>query len=312
MSRFYRFCLCLFTAFFVIACGGGGGGDDEGASGGGGVDEVGQPGTPVLNGSFNLSVVDGITTEWNTALTSVLQPSVAYVNRIIDLPKDIPISMQNCGVANAFYLPERSGESIAPIIFMCWELYDQIILYFDAEFEDDLDTSFQVTNGAYTHVMYHEIGHAIDEQLALPIVGNTESAADAIATVLAVEQGFGINTLAAALLFDADGDGSFADVHAGGADRAGDLFCWALGGDPTLAESFSSITQIFIDSGRDCVSEYAGQVASVSSWLPNISGPVGKATRTIASADALTEETLTSLRDAMLNSTAISNLLSAN
>lgn len=314
------------VATLVVACGGGGNsGEDEG--GGGEVVVIGDGGgpipppevievePPIASGDFILGISGGFNEEWDATLNSNLQPRLNYVNGIVALPQDMPVSLQDCGIANAFYVPRQpnlqTGEIIEPIIVMCWELYFQMLANFDQTWPEDPDTAFLVSIGAYTHVLYHEIGHALDDQLELPIVGNSESAADAIATVFSVQSGEGINVISAALLFDTEEDGSFAAVHAGGADRAGDLFCWALGGDPALAEFFTELTQVFVLSGRDCAGEYEAQLSAVSAWLPNIAGPVGLAAdRTAAKLSSMSESMTDSLRDAANSSPTITRIKS--
>ncbi len=295
----------VLSVSLLAACGGG---DDEDN---GTVMPIGPAGPVVepapLNGDFELTVIDGVDSSLVDALDEFLGQGVDYVNRLVALPKDIPVSLQNCGVANAFYLPERIEEPSGPAVFLCWEFFFFAVGVFDELFPEDPEAAAAFSLGAITYVMYHEFGHALDDQLDLPIFGNTESAADAIATVLAVEQGFSFYAVAGALLFDLDGQGSFVDEHAGGADRAGDLFCWAIGGDPFLAEALSTITQSFSDGGRDCVTAYAGQLAAVSTWLPEIAGPVGKR-KTGSATSELSETALESLRNAILASKAVTRL----
>lgn len=302
--------ICLIAAtVLTVSCGGGGSG--------GGEDTVVFPETaPALNGNFNLSINGGLNSDFVELMDGALAPRVAYLNRVTDLPKDIPVAMEDCGISNAFYVLELSDQQLAeleideqfngPLIFLCWELLYDTLNFFNDAFEDP-EVAVLSSLGAYTQVLYHEVGHALDDQLDLPIVGNTESAADSIATVLAVEEGFGIFPLSAALLFDASGDGSFAAVHPGGADRAGDLFCWALGGDADLAGSFTELMQIFANSGRDCVAEYAALLDSVTTLLPGIAGTFAKQPPV-----ELTDAALEDLRTAVLSSNAMAKMTGAN
>lgn len=256
----------------LTACGGGGGGGGEGPGGDGpGGDGPGVNITSTDTGKFTFRVLDSDAQTFSASLANQLsdfmEPAVDSVNTVVDLPGgDVPVTLTGCGVANAFYAPQLSE------IFMCFELLNTAFLEYLDFFDDDRDLATEVANSFFTFVTYHEMAHAIDDKLDLPIAGNTESAADSIATVFAVEQGQSPSVLFAAYLFTLSEDGSFADVHPGGADRAGDLICWATGGDPRLAqtESGAQLAQIFIDSGRDCVSEYAAQRGAVETWLPNL------------------------------------------
>lgn len=315
-----RFITLFSSLCLTVACGGGGGG-----GGGGDTTEIGGGGNPT--GVFSLQILDEIDEDFFEFMRSNMEPRLDYVNRVAAIPKDIPVTVADCGIENAFYVLERENveedDLNGPAIFMCWELFYsmwgnflEIFPESEDETEDDNEgLALGLGIGAYSFVLHHEMGHAFDDQLDLAIVGNTESAADGIASVLSIEQGAAIFAVAAALLFDTTDNGSFGAVHPGGADRAGDLFCWALGGDEEMAEIFPDLVQLFVDSGRDCVSEYAGQRAAVVSWLPGIDDDVtllaSNPARSILSADVLSGSTLEGLRKAVLESPTIKSLAGA-
>ena len=294
---------------------------DSGGSTTGPVDSGGSTvDQPALNGIFDLSVNTSafLGNEFVEVMNEVLGPRVDYLNRVIDLPKDIPVVTDDCGLANAFYVLELSAEELVaaqiseefngPVIVMCWELFAETFTFFDNEVDDDVEIALLFSLGAYTHVLYHEVGHAVDQQLSLPIVGNTESAADSIATVLSIEEGNSLAPLTGALLFENSSDGSFGAVHPGGADRAGDLFCWALGGDQSLEEFFPELVQIFANSGRDCASEYAELRDSVISLLPGVAVTTFAKDR---APGALTDSVLESLQTAIKESSTFAKLAAA-
>lgn len=119
-------------------------------------------------------------------------------------------------------------------------------------------------------VLYHEIGHALDDIIDLGVGGNFESVADAIGTVLSVRTGQPLAAIYGAQYFLQNTEGTFADVHNSCADRAGDLVCWTLGSSSRLAQAFAEISAGLVAAGRDCVAEYADQLDFVSRLIPNI------------------------------------------
>ncbi len=233
---------------------------------------------PVLlnKGKFRLSFADSsavpnataaVSTTRATQIERQLNPALQAFNAMLDLPDgDIPIVVRRCGLSNAFYVPA------AREIVLCTELldasYDAMLNLYD----QDAQRASRVAGDVFTFFMFHEIAHALDDVLDLPIFGNVESAADAIATVLAAETGRPQIALFAAYLFTLSIDGSFGDVHHSGDDRAGDLVCWVLGSDPSLQnlEGMEQLAQQFVDAGRDCTGEYGEQRSAVQRWIPAI------------------------------------------
>ena len=242
---------------------------------------------PILEepGIFELKILDSDESDFTFSdafkkdVAFFLDPPVAFANSVTLLPEknDIPIIFTQCDTQNAVFRPG------VPDIIMCYELFDLFLAQYqfiseDIENEEERNIFVYVAAfSAFNFVLNHEIAHALHFTLELGIVGNSESAADAIATVLSVEQGRSEYPFLAALLLLLGGEeGSFGDVHSGGLDRGGDVLCWTLGGDSELAsdENFGSVLSLFIDAGRDCVGEYANQQFAVFGWLPRLENPV--------------------------------------
>ena len=228
------------------------------------------------NGQFFLTFSDSIalpdsTTAVNsvraTQIQRVLTPPLEDLNQLMSLPgSDVAIVVRQCGLANAFYI------SSATEIVLCTELLDTSYNALLNLFDQDAQLANQAAGDVFSFIMFHEIAHALDDLLDLPIFGNTESAADAIATVLSAETGRPQNALFAAYLFSLSIDVTFVDVHHAGDDRAGDLVCWVLGSDSNLLETegLNQLGQQFIDAGRDCAGEYAQQLSAVEIWIPGL------------------------------------------
>ena len=189
------------------------------------------------------------------------------------LPRTVSVVYDRCGTANAF------NDGATDTITLCHELSEYAYELFSDGMavepsndpEGDLEFLTNQVLSAMAFVLYHEIGHALDGQLELPLAGNVESNVDSIATVIAVETGKPLYAISGAALFY-EQPPSLAGVHGGGVDRGGDIACWTVGGDPSARAMLADaqITDIFGIAGRDCVSEYIGQRDTVRGWLPGL------------------------------------------
>ena len=280
-------CLALGLCLALAGCGGGGGDDggtDAGATSAPNVANappiVREDAPPAFTGpNFTFAIGPSIPPErfdagGASSLSAFFEANLAPLNALTGLlPKTVPVRYEQCGFPNAFY------DVLAETITLCDELGEFVFERLsapgaggtDAALDDDVAATLTAQTLAF--VLYHEIGHALDEQLDLPLVGNVESGADGIAAVISVETGNSLYGVLGAALFE-DQPASFADSHGGGADRAGDLLCWTLGGDSRLMfdEAFAGLVAEFAQAGRDCIAEYDAQRRSVLAALPGLGG----------------------------------------
>lgn len=96
-------------------------------------------------------------------------------------------------------------------------------------FNGDLDAAVSAVN----FVLYHEIAHALVDIRDIPITGNFESVADSLAAVFSGKSGRAVGTVIGAIFLSSE-EVSYGDEHLGGADRAGDIICWAVGSDSSV------------------------------------------------------------------------------
>ena len=207
----------------------------------------------------------------NANLGGAIAPLNSIDNVFFDTT--VPVIYGNCGEANAFYAPANR------FIGLCDELTTLIISLFqqlraDPETgvvtDEDSAAAFQQGFSSMAFVMYHEMGHALDDiRDLIAIGGNFESVADAIGVVLSVQTGQPEAAAFGGLFFLNSGGSSFADEHGAGEDRAGDILCWATGGSPALSNALPDITATFAAGGRDCIGEYANQRQFVEALVPN-------------------------------------------
>lgn len=164
------------------------------------------------------------------------------LNARLALPHDVAMVFAECGEANAFYIPDEKA------IAMCYELVAEFAasLAEVATTEAELD---EAIIGATYFFLFHELGHALIDVLALPAVGREEDAVDQLAAViLLTEPAFREDgadaVIATAVTFARWAEAGaqqltdipFYGEHSLDAVRFYNLLCWAYGSDTARFE----------------------------------------------------------------------------
>ena len=159
-----------------------------------------------------------------------LEQTARSLSEAYPLPADMPISFEECGEPNARY------DASEPEIVYCYELVAVFAQILAEDFSGE--RLAQAIRGSYDSVMLHEAGHAMIDQLGLPITGREEDAADQFAALHLIGEGFegawaavdGVRGLQ-----DNSGVvtvGELAGVHSLGAQRLFNTLCLVYGSDP--------------------------------------------------------------------------------
>lgn len=172
--------------------------------------------------------------------SGALQRLVAAVNDLVVLPRDIPIVFTDETDVGPAYIPDQRGEQYNFILFPGWFLrLEHDALARQLRGVKGL-TAAEAVAYANQFVVAHEMGHAMVNQLKLPITGKEEDAVDGFAAyLLTSDERFGpLAPIAAAALFDAIktddgklGDSDFADEHSLPQQRVYQFLCWVYGSD---------------------------------------------------------------------------------
>jgi len=134
-------------------------------------------------------------------------------------------------------------------------------------------TPAQATTDALIHTIFHEIGHALVEMFAFPILGKEEDAVDSLATVLLIEffEGGDEMAISAADLFDLEStdydefsEQDFWDEHSLDAQRFYNTLCMVYGSDPVTHAGLVEQVEFTEERAELCVFEYE-QISE--SWL---------------------------------------------
>ncbi len=272
----FKFCVAMTLTIALGGCSGGGDGGSS-SGGGGSSDENTTPATPVENFTFNIdnSVTEETTEFFVTQIKNEVGSSITVLNEIPNFfdNNQVPILYKMCGFENAYYSPAERG------ITFCHELGELAYSLFrenalNAEFSEQDAHSYGFNNAIRMtdFVIFHEIGHALDDiRDDIGIGGNFESVADAIAVVLSVQTGQPNNAVSGAYFFNnLPSTNSLFDEHGNNADRTGDIMCWVTGSSSNAAAAFPNWVAGFNQSGRDCVGEYQSQLQFVTDILPGL------------------------------------------
>jgi hypothetical protein len=110
-------------------------------------------------------------------------------------------------------------------------------------------------------ILYHEVGHALIDQLELPVPGGSEESADALATLISIEwvDSGGGPVLAASRLFArSDVNLTLHPWFDSGLDleRSRRLICWIVGSDPGRLEWLAEDAGISPSNADRCPTEF--------------------------------------------------------
>lgn len=187
----------------------------------------------------------------------LLEQFCEYNNATLAFPFDVPVVLEDCGEANAFYDPEKHQ------ISMCYELIESFATMFDkyAESEEMADAQIE---GATMFTLYHELGHAVAHIFELPITGNEEDAVDQLATLALLSSGedgrnMAIDGAEAFLPDEAESELQelpFWGVHSLGEQRFYNTLCLVYGQDPDSHEHMVEDDVLPRERAEQCPEEY--------------------------------------------------------
>jgi hypothetical protein len=202
----------------------------------------------------------------------VFDELVEGLNDTIAFPRDWAVLMSECGRIDAYY------DSQAPGVVLCYELAEHFRGLFASRLKgDELD---KTVIGATFFAFLHETGHALVDQLELPVTGKEEDAVDQLAAVILIEGGGtsvnkALDGARAFLLHSKSGfsDSSFWDEHSFEEQRYYAILCLAYGAAPSKRKDLVGSGGLPAERARTCPAEYA----RVKKAWTTLLGPHGKA-----------------------------------
>lgn len=160
--------------------------------------------------------------------------SLVNVMGVIKLPRDVPVTVAECGQPNAFYSSKQHA------LVMCYELAHTFYQKFEGGGVDDQQASDRTLN-ALTFVLLHEMGHAIIGEADLGVTGGEEDAVDDLAALLLIDAKQPQWAIDGAISMAFLGQGAkpvYFDEHSLGEQRFYNITCTVFGSDP---DKFASL-----------------------------------------------------------------------
>ena len=102
-------------------------------------------------------------------LASLVEP----LNEYFPVPRDVTVELAECGRPGAFY------DAARPAVQLCYELVMELAESLMSDGEDD-----DLFVGAFALILLHQVGHAMVDQLDLPVSVPAEEAADQLTAVM--------------------------------------------------------------------------------------------------------------------------------
>lgn len=176
------------------------------------------------------------------------------------LQMDLTVRTMDCDASNAWY--QR------PTVSICYEyLADMSALAPKVTTVDGL-TRDDVMVGQFFYVVMHEMGHALFDQLDVPLFGRPEDAADGFATymmlalgkkdarriIMGAAYGYRDYLMSSNVTVPLT---AFADDHSAPMQRYYNLLCLAYGADPVAFADFVEKNLLPAQRARSCKVEYA-------------------------------------------------------
>ena len=182
----------------------------------------------------------------------------------IRLPHVVTLKLAGCdGDVDAAYVPQDLTVTV------CYEYLEAVRKIAPTTATPDGVTPDNAVRGPLFEVFLHEIGHALFDQLHIPILGREEDAADQFAAFTLVHLNertardtvLGVGWMYAQEAKEATLSRSdLADVHGFAGQRFYNLLCIAYGAEPRLFADLVEKNYLPADRAEDCADEY-GQVA---------------------------------------------------
>jgi len=198
----------------------------------------------------------------------VLEELAAFLAPL-KLPRTLRVRTKTCGEVNAFYNPDEYTVNI------CYEWIDATETMAPQTTSEGFSRQ-EVIVGGFIGVVLHELGHAINDLLNVPVLGREEDTADQIAGFMMLQFGKDVARTAVKgmayvwLTFSRAGNSPYWDVHSTPGQRFYNFLCIGYGGDP---ETFKDQVAQWLTPERvaSCPHEYQ-QVrnAFIKTILPSI------------------------------------------
>lgn len=200
--------------------------------------------------------------------TEVFETIADSFSEELVLPNAIAVNFEECGEENAYYSPDDVT------ISMCYELIERYKAIFASENLSEDEYTEEVVNAAL-FTFYHELGHALVDQLNLPITGKEEDVVDEFATVVLLQDNDISGVLSGMYQFALDAEETeasldqlaFWDEHSFDSQRFYSIACLIYGSDPAEFTDLVTDEELPADRAESCPVEYERKTAAWNALL---------------------------------------------
>ena len=211
-----------------------------------------------------LAEVEGQLRDWP------VEQIVSDLNDWLALPNDVTLILDSTSSADDFYFDPEADE-----IVVSYEAIDRDRELFEAAgYEGQEVWNSALTN--FEFFLYHEVGHALVDNLELPITGKEEDAVDGFAALVVVElleegQDLLLNAAefseALAASSDEVTEEEFADEHSLDEQRFYQFLCWVYGSDAKAYAWIVDDEYLTKERAESCADEYEQNVVAWETLL---------------------------------------------
>ena len=201
-------------------------------------------------------------------------PELQVLERLVVLPAPITVRATDCASDGSMYLPKTREILVCyALLQVLWERGERIAR--DAGEVDGEAFAQRYVWANVRFILAHEVGHALIEELDLPVTGRIEDAVDQFASLLMQrvvdeadsddDAAWNLRMAAVDLLAGSKGHyplEAFADAHALGEQRYFNLQCLLYGSDPTRFAGLVTGGDLPADRASGCERETRRATAS--------------------------------------------------
>jgi hypothetical protein len=116
------------------------------------------------------------------------------LNATFVLPRNLPIIFADIGQANAFYSPDKH------VIIVGYEMFEELGNTYRSMSSTNEELGNHMLGGIF-FIFFHEFGHALIGECAIPATGREEDAVDEFSALLLAESEFGQNAMVSAAAY---------------------------------------------------------------------------------------------------------------
>jgi hypothetical protein len=205
--------------------------------------------------------------------SGVLEDSIAFINETFTLQRDIAVVVG--AEEGPLYDPAISEIQIP------YPFYTEVIERISA-LESGVEAQELFAADAMLHTLFHEFGHALVDQLDIPVVGKEEDAVDGLASMLLLEyyeEGASIAANAAELFAlegeerGEPGEADFWDEHSLDEQRYYSTLCHIVGSDPVEYKPLAAEIGFSDDRVEICEATYQQLVSDWETLLEEALDP---------------------------------------